>query len=39
MDRPDPYSWTVHPEATLGIAALVLAYVLITRGEQSSGGE
>jgi putative membrane protein len=26
VNRPDPYSWTVHPEATLGIAALALAY-------------
>ena len=29
--RPDPYSWTAHPEAVLGIAALAAAYVLALR--------
>jgi len=30
--RPEPYAWTVHPEATAAIALLVVAYVLARRG-------
>jgi cytochrome c oxidase assembly factor CtaG len=30
--RPDPYSWTAHPEAVLGVAAMAGAYVLALRG-------
>ena len=29
--RPDPYAWTAHPEAVLGIAALAAAYVVALR--------
>jgi putative membrane protein len=29
--RPDPYSWTAHPEAVLGVAALASMYVLALR--------
>jgi putative membrane protein len=29
--RPDPYTWTVHPEATAAVALLVLAYVWALR--------
>ncbi|HEX2292947.1 MAG TPA: cytochrome c oxidase assembly protein [Gaiellaceae bacterium] len=32
MSRPDPYSWTVHPEATLAVAGLAVAYWLAVRG-------
>lgn len=31
ISRPDPYTWTPHPEATLGIAAVVLVYALWAR--------
>ena len=27
--RPDPYSWTAHPEAVLGVVAMAGAYVLV----------
>lgn len=29
--RPDPYSWTLHPEATLAIVLLVAVYVVALR--------
>jgi cytochrome c oxidase assembly factor CtaG len=29
--RPDPYQWSLHPEATLGVAVLVAGYVVATR--------
>lgn len=29
--RPEPYAWSLHPEATLGIVALGLAYLLVFR--------
>jgi putative membrane protein len=29
--RPDPYSWTAHPEAVLAVAALAAVYVLALR--------
>ena len=29
--RPDPFSWTAHPEAALGLLALVAAYVWVAR--------
>lgn len=29
--RPDPYSWTLHPEATLPVLALAFVYVLWAR--------
>ena len=29
--RPDPYSWTAHPEAVIAVATLVAAYVLAVR--------
>ena len=29
--RPDPYSWTTHPEAVLGVVAMAGAYVLALR--------
>jgi cytochrome c oxidase assembly factor CtaG len=29
--RPDPYAWSVHPEATLATAALAVAYYLTVR--------
>jgi putative membrane protein len=32
ISRPDPYTWTSHPEATFGIAAVVLVYALWARG-------
>ena len=32
MDRPDPYSWSIHPEATLAVVALAVAYGLAIRG-------
>ncbi|HEX7254320.1 MAG TPA: cytochrome c oxidase assembly protein [Gaiellaceae bacterium] len=35
MNRPDPYSWTVHPEATLAVAALALAYWAAVRGRRT----
>src|ERR687893_802876 len=34
MDRPDPYSWTVHPEATLAVIALAIGYALAVRGRR-----
>jgi cytochrome c oxidase assembly factor CtaG len=34
MDRPDPYSWTVHPEATLAVIALALGYAVAVRGRR-----
>jgi putative membrane protein len=37
MNRPDPYSWTVHPEATLGIVALAFAYAVSIRGRRPEG--
>ncbi len=30
--RPDPYSWTAHPEAALAVAVLVVWYVVAVRG-------
>ena len=30
--RPDPYSWTAHPEAVVGVAALVVWYAVGVRG-------
>ncbi|MDQ3777544.1 MAG: cytochrome c oxidase assembly protein [Actinomycetota bacterium] len=31
MDRPDPYAWSAHPDALLGVAILVAAYVVAAR--------
>jgi cytochrome c oxidase assembly factor CtaG len=31
ISRPDPYTWTLHPEATLGVAVVVVVYVLWAR--------
>ena len=35
--RPEPYAWSLHPEATLAIAALALAYLLVFREHKVSG--
>jgi putative membrane protein len=34
MGRPDPYSWTLHLEATLPVLALAVAYAYAVRGRQ-----
>src|ERR687894_1268282 len=34
MDRPDPYAWTAHPDALVGVALLVFAYAVATRRER-----
>ena len=36
--RPDPYAWSIHPEATLATAALAVAYVLAVRKRPPSTG-
>ena len=33
--RPDPYAWTIHPEALAGIAVLVAAYALAARRHET----
>lgn len=34
--RPEPYAWSLHPEATLAIVVLGLAYVLVSRAHKVS---
>jgi cytochrome c oxidase assembly factor CtaG len=34
--RPDPYAWSIHPEATLATAAFALAYFIAVRRRPSS---
>jgi putative membrane protein len=34
MGRPDPYSWSLHLEATLPVVALAFAYALAVRGRR-----
>ena len=36
--RPDPYAWSLHPEASLAVVGLVAAYVLATRRYPASRG-
>jgi putative membrane protein len=35
---PDPYAWSIHPEATLGTAGLAVAYFLAVRRRPPSRG-
>jgi putative membrane protein len=37
MDRPDPYAWSAHPDALVGVALLVVAYAAAARRHPPEG--